>query len=320
MTQIGGYIPAAGDRGVGQVGAHSVDHFVMAVPDLAAAEHFFSNFGLDVQAGPASIHLHTHGHRHRWGTVVQGATKRLLHISFGAYAQDMPAFRARLDRMAIESLAPPPGHESNGLWFRDPDGTLIEIKVADKSSPDEKSRVCNPSPPPAVRGMMMRDQAPRVYPRRLSHVLVFSGDIARSIRFYRDMVGLRLSDEAGPVAFMHGMHGSDHHMLAFAKAAGSGLHHLSWDVESIQDIGLGAMHMADQGYHRGWGLGRHVLGSNYFHYIRDPWGSYCEYSSDIDYIPREAEWQGQSHAPENGFYLWGPTPPADFAHNYEIAD
>lgn len=37
-------------------------------------------------------------------------------------------------------------------------------------------------------------------------------------------------------------------------------------------IGLGAKQMADEVYTRGWGLGRHVLGSNYFHYIRDPWG------------------------------------------------
>ena len=35
-----------------------------------------------------------------------------------------------------------------------------------------------------------------------------------------------------------------------------------------------------------------VLGSNYFHYVRDPWGSFAEYSCDIDYIPKE-----QSHSP-----------------------
>jgi len=77
------------------------------------------------------------------------------------------------------------------------------------------------------------------------------------------------------------------------------------------------MQMASRGFEKGWGLGRHVLGSNYFHYVRDPWGGYAEYSADIDYIPVTMDWQGQSHPPENSFYLWGPTPPADFVTNYE---
>jgi Glyoxalase/Bleomycin resistance protein/Dioxygenase superfamily len=97
--------------------------------------------------------------------------------------------------------------------------------------------------------------------------------------FLNVAVGLLLSDPAADiVAFMHGNHGSDHHLLAFVKSNAPGLHHCSWDVASINDIGLGAMKMADKGYSRGWGLGRHVLGSNYFHYVRDPWGSYSEYS------------------------------------------
>jgi catechol 2,3-dioxygenase-like lactoylglutathione lyase family enzyme len=78
-----------------------------------------------------------------------------------------------------------------------------------------------------------------VRPRRLAHILVFVRDGPESIKFYSDVLGMRLSDESGGVvAFMHGVHGSDHHMVAFAKASAPGLHHCSWDVPSIQDIGL----------------------------------------------------------------------------------
>ena len=151
-------------------------------------------------------------------------------------------------------------------------------------------------------------------------MLVFTRDIPATIKFYSETLGLRLSDRSGDmIAFMHGIHGSDHHMIAFVKADGPGLHHLSWDVPSINQIGLGAMQMADKGYVAGWGLGRHVLGSNYFHYVRDPWGSYAEYSSDIDYIPVEHDWKSGDHPPEDSFYVWGPTPPADFAFNHEAA-
>ena len=149
-------------------------------------------------------------------------------------------------------------------------------------------------------------------------MLVFSTDVPRSIEFYQHVLGLRLSDRSGDgIAFMHGIHGSDHHMIAFAKSNGPGLHHLSWDVGSVNDVGLGALRMADKGFTAGWGLGRHVLGSNYFHYVRDPWGSYCEYSADIDYISVDHDWQGGDRHGEDAFYLWGPTPPPDFVVNYE---
>ena len=77
------------------------------------------------------------------------------------------------------------------------------------------------------------------------------------------------------------------------------------------------MRMHDKGYSKGWGLGRHVLGSNYFHYVRDPWGSFAEYSCDIDYIPREDRWPAADHKPEDSFYLWGPDVPPEFTVNYE---
>lgn len=60
-----------------------------------------------------------------------------------------------------------------------------------------------------------------------------------------------------------------------------------------------------------------MLGSNYFHYVRDPWGSYSEYSADIDYIPVDCDWDAGDYPPEDSIYLWGPEIPADFVHNYE---
>ena len=95
------------------------------------------------------------------------------------------------------------------------------------------------------------------------------------------------------------------------------MHHVSWDVGSVQEVGLGASYMAKAGYDRGWGLGRHVLGANYFYYIRDPWGSYCEYSADIDFIPADCDWPAADHAAEDAFYLWGPQPPEEFVVNFE---
>ena len=65
-------------------------------------------------------------------------------------------------------------------------------------------------------------------------------------------------------------------------------------------------------------MGRHVLGSNYFHYVRDPWGSYSEYSADIDYIPPTCDWDAGDYALEDSIYLWGPELPKDFITNHEL--
>jgi catechol 2,3-dioxygenase-like lactoylglutathione lyase family enzyme len=316
MTAIRGHINPSAKSG--DLGVHSLDQFVFGVPDLKEAEKFYSAFGLDVSSKGNSLALNTFGHEHQWGSVVESPRKALHHLSFGCFAEDVQRMKAHIEGNGIELVDPPPGFESNGFWFFGHDNVLIEIKVAAKSSPDQKAAVTWPESSSATARAPLRRNARVGKPRRLSHVLIFTSDIDGAIDFYSRNLGLRLSDRSADiVAFMHGIHGSDHHLLAFAKSDSPGMHHCSWDVGTIEDIGLGAMNMAEKGYAKGWGLGRHVLGSNFFHYVRDPWGSYSEYSCDIDYIPSDAKWNAGNHAPDDSFYLWGPEVPADFAFNYE---
>jgi catechol 2,3-dioxygenase-like lactoylglutathione lyase family enzyme len=318
MTQIKSHIGPT--RRPGELGVHSIDHFNLVVPSLKDAERFYLSFGLDVRAEGDALSVTTHGAAHRWGALVEGPQKKLSYLSFGAFADDLPRFREKLQSCDVRQIDPPPGFESNGIWFRDPDGLLIEVRVGEKTSPNEKPVCINEQGRIGAQNAPNRSAVSPVRPRRLAHILIFASDVARAIRFYTSVLGLRLSDRSGDgIAFMHGIHGSDHHLIALAKSNGPGLHHLSWDVESIHQIGLGAMQMADKGFAGGWGLGRHVLGSNYFHYVRDPWGSYSEYSSDIDYIPVNYDWQAGDHSADDAFYVWGPVPPADFAFNYETA-
>ncbi|MEC7259280.1 MAG: fumarylacetoacetate hydrolase family protein [Pseudomonadota bacterium] len=97
-------------------------------------------------------------------------------------------------------------------------GVLIEVKVAEKSSPTSKSDFKVPSSPRGPMGSMQRSQAPQVHPKRLAHVLIFTPDGLGSVRFYSRVLALRLSDQSGDgICFMHGLHGSDHHLIAFAN-------------------------------------------------------------------------------------------------------
>ncbi len=268
MTAIRGYVAPTTESDA--LGVHSLDQFVLAVPDASVAQDFYGSFGLDVRRDGNVLAIKTFGHDHRWGSVVEGTkAKALHHLSFGCYADDLPRLKARIEEQGVQLIDPPPGFESNGFWFRNHEGVLIEVKVGPKVSPDRKSDSQWISVPAGVAAASTREKAPPVRPRRLSHVLIFTRDVSESIKFYERTLGLRLSDRASDlVAFMHGIHGSDHHLLALVKSIAPGFHHCSWDVSSVNDIGLGAMRMHDKGWTKGWGLGRHVLGSNYFHYVR----------------------------------------------------
>ncbi len=302
------------------LGVHSLDRFGYEVPNLAVAEAFHRAFGLDVgEEGGALAIRTTHG-PHRWGTIMEGPRKRLHHLSFGLFEEDLPGFARRLQRLGVARIDPPKGLESNGIWLRDHDGTAIEVKVADKVSPAAKKYPRAAHAEPGYGASPKRSLSGRTHPQRLSHVLLFTASVDKAIEFYTRVLGLRVSDRsASDIVFLHAPHGSDHHVIAFLRSGGPGFHHSSWAVNSVHEIGIGAERMAEQGHAAGWGVGRHVLGSNYFYYVRDPWGSYCEYSYDIDFIPADVDWRSGDYGPEDSFYVWGPKPPADFGTNFELA-
>ena len=297
---------------------HSVDEFVFSVPDLEQARHFYTSFGLDVRDENGVLALYTHGHAHRWARIFPGATKRLLWLSIGIHAADEARFVQRLAQQAIARVVPPPQADQAGIWIEGPDGLALQLRVAQKSSPS--------APAPRELPLQNRNQgrapsrskAQAARPLYLSHILLFSADVDQAMRFYEDILGLRLSDKSGSViAFLHSPHGSDHHLIAFAKSTGLGLHHSSWCVPSIDAVGIGTQQMTQAGYAQGWGVGRHVLGSNYFRYVRDPWGSYAEYSYDIDFVHAGDQWPSADHPGEDSLYVWGPALPDDFIINHE---
>ena len=73
-------------------------------------------------------------------------------------------------------------------------------------------------------------------------------------------------------------------------------------VSDIDQIALGARNMASVGYTKGWGLGRHTLGSNLFHYIQDPWGSWIEYYADMDQM--DDKWKPRIWETHPGYAIW----------------
>lgn len=308
-------------RRAGVHAVHSINKFVFSVPELETARQFYGSFGLDVRHHRDRLDLFTHGHPQCWASVHEsGAPKRLEYVSFGIDERDVGVMAERIARHGLGCAAHPLS-DGTGMWLRNPDGIAVQLVVAPKVSPAEKaSPLPKAAVPPGKGAAPSRSQVQPVRPRRLSHVLFFTPDVTRMVSFCTDVLGLRLSDHSGDgIAFMHGAHGSDHHLVAFAKSHSPGLHHSSWDVGSIDEVGCGSEQMRMAGHASGWGVGRHVLGSNYFYYVRDPWGSWAEYSFDIDFIPHDLDWPAADHAPEDSLFVWGPALPHDFVTNHEQA-
>ncbi len=301
-------------RRPGELGVHSVDRFHFAVPDLAVAKRFYGEFGLEIDEDGGVLALKTRGNPHVWVTLGEGPRKKLGHISFGAFDDDFDRFAERLQTLGIKRLDPPPGVETNGLWFHDHDGNLIEIKVAAKSSPSEKSEFAELPSGPGVRGAPFRREVARVTPRRLAHVLLFTRDVEKAVQFYTRTLGLRLSDRSGDgIAFLHGIHGSDHHMIAFVTSSAPGLHHLSWDVGSVDDIGRGAMHMLDKGFAQGMGPRTACPRLQLFPLCRRPVGQFQRIFGRHRFCPRRLRLE-ERRPRAGGFVLRVGAEPARLFH------
>ena len=314
-------------RRPGAVAVHSVDRFVFAVPDLAVAQAFYSAFGLEVRPadGPGGqrLDLFTFGKPHCWASIFKAGERKLLQfVRYGIFAEDEAVFRDRVAKLGIGTAAHPLSADINGeqgIWLRNPDGIAVQLIVAPKVSPSAPTQPAPVVPVAAGQGAApSRSKVQPVRPRNLSHILQYSPDVPRMTQFCADVLGLRMSDyNADVIAFMHTPHGSDHHLVAFAKSHAPGLHHSSWDVASVDEVGSGMEQMRNAGWGKGWGVGRHVLGSNFFNYVEDPWGSFCEYSAGIDFIPANLDWPAADHPPEDSFYVWGPAVPENFITNQE---
>lgn len=296
--------------------------YALAVPDLEPGRRFYTTFGLLAAERGNTLVFRCEGRDQDQVLLVEGRRKRLHHLSFGTSTSGLAAIRGRMGGQGVAQIDPPHPAFNEGLWLRDPDGHAICVRV-------EAAQPWRTAPPVALnapghywrvggRGCPGEHQ---VRPHRLGHLILHTPSVDRMLAFYCGVLGLRLSDHVGQlIAFMHLPGGGDHHVLALLASDRPGFHHASFEVGSVDEIGMGAMRMLAVGYKDGWGLGRHVLGSNFFHYLRDPWNSLAEYFCDIDQIPADGTWQPEDHPAKDAFFRWGPPPPEDFGANFEEAD
>lgn len=298
--------------------------FALEVPEIDPGVRFYTDAGLvaDVRNDVASLRCPD---QERPSIVLVGGAsrKRLHHISLRA--EGLEEIRAMVGKYGGRTVKAPVGFEDDGLWVEDPHGMLIQLVEQPKEiplPPVGKAFVIN-APGRTVRSrrsaILARSSYASAKPLRLGHMLVFSPDVLRSVAFMEDALGMGLADRAQDViAFTCARMDSDHHVVAFAKSPGVGFHHVSFQVNDPDEVGRGGQALLAKTGLGDWGFGRHTIGSNFFHYIQDPWGSWFEYYSDMDHIDDHAQWTPTNYGIEDSLASWGPQVPHDFVHNYEL--
>ncbi len=295
-----------------------LQHYALQVPDLEVAEGFLHDFGLEVGEKDGSLVAHCPGRDQEQVRLVEAPTKRLHYVSFALRPGTLDAVRGSLERAGTPIVEPVGGASEDGLWVRDPDGTAVQLLDQAPAPARPVAEVLTNSGASRQRiGVAQWVRAKEdVLPRRLGHTLLFTAQPQQMTAFYTEVLGLKVSDTIhGKVTFLNAGPG-DHHIFGFITSTHPGFHHASFEVPSIDAIAVGAERMLSKGRDRGWGLGRHTIGSNFFHYNPDPWGSWIEWFSDIDQIDDRwvaNDWDVPPH-------LWGAPPPATFLANLEPQD
>ncbi|MGH7838394.1 MAG: VOC family protein [Candidatus Binataceae bacterium] len=145
----------------------------------------------------------------------------------------------------------------------------------------------------------------------LGHIVLGVADAAQSLHFYRDALGMRISDliemkmrRGAPsgltINFLHC--NPRHHSLAFGEfPAGKRLHHFMLQVKTIDDVCSTMYLCQDRGVPIAATLGRHTNDQMVSFYMRTPSGFEIEYGYGARQID-DATWKVQRH--EAGS-IWG---------------
>lgn len=294
---------------------HRLTSITLGVPDVAASTAFFNDFGL---TGTGMLSTRDGGEQLE---LVPSARRSLRRLGVGTDdADDLGRISARVERTGLGTIVE--ATEDHLMVAEPVTGLLVEVTEADPydvvptprtfNRPGANERVDVPA-----ESVLTADP---VRPSNLTHVVYGTPDQPTTLAFFTEVLGFEVSDQVpGIIAFTRC--GEVHHNLAIQAAPVAFPHHIAFEVDDVDDVVRGGQHMVDVDPDRNmWGVGRHAIGSNWFWYLRDPSGTFVEYTADIDRISaqdlyRPKNWQGHEF-----LYSFGPPVPAEFLEPADMAE
>jgi catechol 2,3-dioxygenase-like lactoylglutathione lyase family enzyme len=293
--------------------------------DLERTERFASAFGFTTALRtPDELHLRGSDPGAPCVLVRKAPRSRFVGPTFRAADKADVARLAKIAGVKVEHLPDPLG--GSAVTLVDPNGMPVRL-VAD---PHELPALPDPSPLTfnfghelvRVNALQRPPRQPSVV-QRLGHVVVQTTKYRESLEWYLQHFGLLVSDflyypgqrERGPILSFNRCDRdatpSDHHTLVLALGPFNRYLHSAYQVSDLDTLAAGGEYLLEEGYHRSWGIGRHVEGSQIFDYWRDPDGFLVEHFTDGDVFDNTLE-PGWNTFSSSGLRQWGPPATSDF--------
>ncbi|WP_328529939.1 VOC family protein [Nocardioides sp. NBC_00368] len=294
-------------------------------PDLAGAEIFGHAFGFATSYKDAD-ELHLRGTRAGLPAVIvrRGARSRFTGPAFlAADDSDLPRLASHLG----VPMTPLP-ENLGGLTVDslDPSGARVRVVAGCHqlpALPGQTPLVLNVGAEIARENLTQRPLREPAKVERLGHVVLQTTRYRAALDWYLETLGLIVSDflyyegqrSKGPImSFIRCDRGSepaDHHTLAMTLGPRTRYVHSAYQVADLDALAAGGQFLQDAGYHRSWGIGRHIQGSQIFDYWRDDKGFLVEHFTDGDMFDNTLD-PGWAPMTASGLAQWGPPASADF--------
>jgi hypothetical protein len=294
-------------------------------PDLVRAEAFARAFGFQVSVStPDELHLRGTEPGAACVVVRRGDRSRFTGLAF--VAQDEVDVIKLADHAGVPTRPLP--EMTGGLLaeLNDPSGIPVRVVAGMRdlpSLPPQQPLVINAGREVIRTNATQRPLRVPARVQRLGHVVLQSTTYLKSLNWYLDNLGMIVSDflffpgqrERGPtMSFIRcdrGATPADHHTLAIALGPANRYVHSAYQVADLDALAAGGEYLADRGYFRSWGIGRHIQGSQLFDYWRDPDGFLVEHFADGDMFDNTLE-PGWAPFTATGLAQWGPPASRDF--------
>ena len=238
--------------------------------------------------------------------VRQGDADDLVAAGFEAPSE--AAFVAAIERARAAGASPQAGSADEArlrkvaefVWFADPEGNRVELcRGLENASEPFSSKAMPGGFKTGSLGM--------------GHYVLIAADRVRMERFYREALGMKLSDTAtdrepvGEVSVSFLRATARHHTVGFAQAPipfPRRLHHIMVEANQLDDVGASYERALAAGAPIANHLGRHFNDRMFSYYVVSPLGFFVEVGEgglEID----DATWQIE-HV--DRFHSWGHRP------------
>ena len=249
----------------------------LRAPDLDVMEEFLTRFGM-IRSDRTSTALYMRGTdaTHHIHVTEKGDSKFVGFAYYAPSEDDLKRLAKVPGASAVEDINEPGGGKRVRLI--EPNGYQIEVVhgIAPVAPVAAKRQKLNTGEHPLSRaGELMRLPKGPSHVKRIGHGVMMTPKFRETVDWFRNTLGFICSDDVY-VGEQSNLIGSfnrcdrgdayvDHHVFFCLNHPKTGLNHLSFEVQDIDDVAMGHDYLASFGkYEHMWGLGRHVLGSQVY--------------------------------------------------------